>query len=527
MAEIPDTKKNKDSSNQVQAQPSLTEDAIQGAQNLVDPAIYGSIVNSPVKSLVGKLPQVVSGFNKANAPKLISQAANLVNKAKVPLMRSPGVGTMATTGYAAYKGADYLMDKTGARDALAKLLGGNYKDYSVSDDQQSKNEALMEQGYNPYSPIINPRNQRVTGYNRTPGYESFVAAGGNPSEYANRNDDAPAMPQGQVNLNAVQFAAPAEQPNLNQVQPQAQAQAPNLQSIEGMPAENPQEPKTGDLIGSYQDSQGRNVGIFEGMPLRDKNTGEVTYINQDQLNSLENSMDNAGMPVISGTKEGNLVPAIDRDTGALVYANEDQAGRMNAATAQQKTEDRAAQISSINNFIESGESNRRIQAAQAAGPEQRFVSSYDQDSAARQARASEPSTFNDTFKSVNSGSDGLSDAQRSKIYGRGTSEYEQSKAGINPRTGNSIAQENAEQQQINEYRQVQIDNIKKSSPDKYDDAKSTAESIVSSDSYSGLNPDEKQKVKDALILQILGIGTGSEGDDIDEIVNPIEEIEVN
>ena len=219
------------------------------------------------------------------------------------------------------------------------------------------------------------------------------------------------------------------------------------------------------------------------MPLRDENTGELTYITNDQLKSLEDSMDKAGISVISGQKEAGLKPAIDPATGDVFFANPDQADRMNAAEGQQRAADRQAQLNAINRLIESGESSRRIRAAQQAGPEERFVSYYDQDSKARQERAMQPSTFNDVKRSSPRSKDGLTDAQRARIYGRGTPEAEASKAGINPATGNTYANEQAERERKAAESEARIAQMKEGNPSAFEEASETVDGIMELPQY--------------------------------------------
>ena len=492
-------------------QSTFGDDLTQGAINVVNPAMYGTLANPAAEKLLGKAPGVVNTFNKVKSPAVIRGAARLAPA----FMANPKLGTMAAVGYGSYKGAEYLMDKTGAADALGKMIAGNNKDYTVSPEQQSKNEALLDKGFNPFKPIKNRRGT-ITGYERTPGYNQFIAQGGTPEGYANRNAD---MPQPPTQDQMPQTAPAAGTPNVNAVQ-EAPVPQPNLGAIEGMPAANPQQPKVGDLIGSYQDAQGRNVGIFEGMPLRDENTGELTYITNDQLKSLEDSMDKAGISVISGQKEAGLKPAIDPATGDVFFANPDQADRMNAAEGQQRAADRQAQLNAINRLIESGESSRRIRAAQQAGPEERFVSYYDQDSKARQERAMQPSTFNDVKRSSPRSKDGLTDAQRARIYGRGTPEAEASKAGINPATGNTYANEQAERERKAAESEARIAQMKEGNPSAFEEASETVDGIMELPQYKDLTPEQRAKIRNNLLMSLLGIDTDTQ-EGIVDITDPI------
>ena len=497
-------------------QSTFGQDVVQGGLNVLEPAMYGSLANPAAEKLLGKAPGVVNAFNKAKAPALLRGAAA---RAAPALMAKPGLGTMAAVGYGSYKGTEYLMDKSGAADALGKMIAGGNKNYNISPDQQSKNDALLEKGFNPFEPMKDRRGN-IKGYERTPGYNQFIGQGGTPEGYANRNADMqqPLM-QEQAPQVMPQAAPAAETPNVGAVQ-EAPAVQPNLEAVQGMPAADPQAPKMGDLVGSYQDAQGRNVGIFEGMPLRDENTGELTYITNDQLSALEGSMDKAGMPVISGEKGAGLKPAIDPATGDVFFADPDQANRMNAAEGQQRDADRQAQLKAINNLIESGESSRRIRAAQQAGPEERFVSYYDQDSKKRQEKAMQPSTFNDAKRSSSSSKDGLTDAQRARIYGRGTPEAEASKAGINPGTGNTYANEQAERERKAAESEARIAEMKEGNPSVFEEASETVDGIMGLPQYKDLTPEQKSQIRNNLLMSLLGIKE-NEQENILDITDPL------
>ena len=108
----------------------LVQDATQGAINMVDPVMYGTLANPAAEKLLGNTPNAVKAFNAAKSPAVIRGAAKLAPA----FMANPKLGTMAAVGYGSYKGTEYLMDKTGAADALGKMIAGGNKDYAVSPD---------------------------------------------------------------------------------------------------------------------------------------------------------------------------------------------------------------------------------------------------------------------------------------------------------------------------------------------------------------------------------------------------------
>lgn len=104
--------------------------------------------------------------------------------------------------------------------------------------------------------------------------------------------------------------------------------------------------------------------------------------------------------------------------------------------------------------------------------------SYEGDSAAREARLAARPDFNEVRRSKPTSEDGLSDAQRSRIYGRGSKEYEMSKAGINPQTGQRFAIEAEERQRERDFDDARIASLAESDPTKLQEVTEQANALL-------------------------------------------------
>tara|TARA_R110000765_G_scaffold44074_1_gene91623 strand:- start:384 stop:2027 length:1644 start_codon:yes stop_codon:yes gene_type:complete len=81
--------------------------------------------------------------------------------------------------------------------------------------------------------------------------------------------------------------------------------------------------------------------------------------------------------------------------------------------------------------------------------------------------------------------DGLTDNQRSRIYGSGSKEAEMSKAGINPQTGVTYAQEREDQERQNAYDDAKIASLGQSDPDKLEQAKAQTLELMRTMDFGG------------------------------------------
>ena len=522
-------------------------DALDGAQNVLGNAFIGGMADAGIKG---------TQFVASKMPFL----SKIPGAARVApyLMRDPRLAAAAATGTAAYQGTKYLMDKTGAAEGIANMIVGN-KDYSQVGNQTEEQKNLMDQGYDYNKPIYaksqygdqfnnNPR--EITGYERTPGFQAHIQSGGTQESYANRNDD---MPQGQggpapqggysnpnaFNLdyvvdttgeanpmlragaqnpgpNAMQQPVDlnAYQPNLQTVQAPQQASQPNLQAVQQAPqAQAPGIPQQGDLVGSYQDSEGRNVGIFEGQSLRNKD-GELTYINNEQLSDLENRMDAQGAPVISGEREGNLVPFMD-NMGNVQYGDRQTANGMNAIEAQYQQEDKAAHQRFLQSDAAKQMTARSLDNARAD------VATRNAQSQAREDRMDARPDFMKArpgvSNSIESG-DGLTDAERRKIFPN-PADAARSKAGLRP-DGSSMADANAQAELKRQETQARINALKERDPSKYEANIEVVNGIMDGPQFKGLDDAQKAKVKTLLMLELSGLGTDETEFEFDGIVYP-------
>ena len=282
------------------------------------------------------------------------------------------------------------------------------------------------------------------------------------------------------------FIAQQQAQQAQQAQAGQGAQAPNLQQAlaptGNLPFGGGAAPQ-GGLIGSYQAPDGQNIGMFQGQP--------NAPISQAQLDSLSGQMVESGAPFISGgmTDESGrtiagpagrpegMSPFIDQ-SGKVAYADPETANRMNALAGQEAQENKAAQQRFLASDAAKEMSNRQLNAV--------INSTYSQESKAREgrlaARDKQPgesqadrdtriAQSKTTRSSGSSSADGLTDNQRSRIYGSGSKEAEMSKAGINPQTGLTYAQEREDQIRQDAYDDARIASIEQSDPDKLEQAK--------------------------------------------------------
>jgi hypothetical protein len=94
--------------------------------------------------------------------------------------------------------------------------------------------------------------------------------------------------------------------------------------------------------------------------------------------------------------------------------------------------------------------------------------------------------------------DGLTDSQRNKIYGSGSREAEMSKAGINPQTGVTYAQEREDQERQNAYDDARIASLEQSDPTKLQEAKNQALALMDTMDFGG-----DKALRDSTYRQIL------------------------
>ena len=502
-------------------------DALDGTGEVLSNAFTGGMADMGIKgmqTLGQKLPFL----------KKIPGAARVAPY----LMRDPRLAAIAGTGTAAYLGTNYLMDKSGAADGVANMIVGN-KDYSQAGNLTEEQQKLMDQGFNPYKPIYNehvrgpqytdrsPSN--IKGYERTPGFDAHIAAGGTEENYADRNADmnkpAPANTNqatpmlDNVMQNGVGPFQPgaidigANQPNLAAVQPPAQAQAtqPNLQAVQPAPsAQVPQVPQYGDLTGTYKTQDGRNVGIFEGMSMRNED-GDLRYVSDEQVAAMQDRMDAQGAPVISGEREGNLTAFID-NMGNVQYGDQQTANGMNQIEAEYQKEDRAAHQRFLQSDAAKAMTARSLSNARAD------VAAQNAASQARVDRMNARPDFMEARPDVTNSADGLTDSQRRKIFPN-PADRARSKAGLN-QDGGSIADDRAQAQAKIAETNARIAALKERDPSKYEANVETVDGIMQGPQFKDLDPKQAAQVRTLLLLQLSGMGTDETMGEFDDIVFP-------
>ena len=144
-------------------------------------------------------------------------------------------------------------------------------------------------------------------------------------------------------------------------------------------------------------------------------------------------------------------------------------------------------------------------------------SEFAQASRDREARLAAKPDFNAVKRSKSSGADGLSDSQRSKIYGRGSKEYEMSKAGINPQTGRRYADEQQELERQNAYDDARIASLERTDPTKLQEAKNQALALMDTMDFGG-DENARNSTYRQILMQLL---TNIDSFDASAILDPI------
>jgi hypothetical protein len=322
----------------------------------------------------------------------------------------------------------------------------------------------------------------------------------------------------------------------------------------------------GGLIGSYQAPDGQNIGMFQGQPNAPINQQQLDALSGQMVESgapfISGGMtDESGQTIAgpAGRPEG-MKPFVNA-MGQVEYADPQTAASMNQIEAQRMQEQKAAQQRAIQSIASRGQVP---QEAQQGSPQANFIermktaeenplnkqeiaqgeamarsmgttfdpetgysrdaflndrakprssgqpgdrsgrSAYEQASMDREARIAAKPDFNATFGgSAASASDGLSDSQRNKIYGRGSKEAEMSKAGINPQTGRRYAEEEEEGRRQNEYDDARIASLGKTDPTKLQEAKGQVLAIMESMDFNG-DQAQRDSTYRQLLMGLLG-----------------------
>jgi len=113
--------------------------------------------------------------------------------------------------------------------------------------------------------------------------------------------------------------------------------------------------------------------------------------------------------------------------------------------------------------------------------------------------------------------DGLTDNQRSRIYGSGSKEAEMSKAGINPQTGRRFADEQQELERQNAYDDARIDSLERTDPTKLQEAKNQALALMDTMDFGG-DENARNSTYRQILMQLL---TNIDTFDASAILDPI------
>jgi hypothetical protein len=197
-------------------------------------------------------------------------------------------------------------------------------------------------------------------------------------------------------------------------------------------------------------------------------------------------------------------PFID-GSGKVAFADPATAERMNIEEAKRRQGEKAAQQRAIQSIASRGSTPQSTpQSAQEGSPQSNFIertkprasapsggNEFAQASTGREARLDErrrrpgeSQTERDTRLAEgritrSKSKDGLTDNQRSKIYGRGSREYEMSKAGINPQTGGRFEDEAEDRRRESAYDDARIESLSRDAdPTKLQQVQSQVQALM-------------------------------------------------
>ena len=479
-----------------------------------------------------------------------------IARGEVPLLGTTEptapAGTTATTAPIESTGAPVEYDILGAsqdlnksqemqtlREENARRSAQGLPDFSAPESVQFLN-AVNPETFNPLNAEIDKQDQQIV--------NNFIA-----QQEAQRAQNQ-----------AAYEVKGGDTPNLQQ----ALAPTGNLPSGGGAAPE-------GSLVGSYQAPDGQNIGMFQGQPNAPITKAQLDALSSQMVESgapfISGGLtDEKGNTIAgpAGRPEG-MKPFIN-SMGQVEYADPQTAASMNQVEAQRIQEQKAAQQRAIQsiasrgvipqeaqqgspqaNFIErmkTAEENplseQEIAQGQAIAqsmgttfnPETGYSrdaflqdrakprasapsggSEFDQASRDREARLASKPDFNEVKRGKSSGADGLSDSQRNKIYGKGSKEAEMSKAGINPQTGVTYAQEREDQRRQDAYDDARIASLGQSDPTKLQEAKNQALALMDTMDFGG-----DKTLRDSTYRQILmQLLTNIDSFDASAILDPI------
>ena len=447
-----------------------------------------------------------------------------IARGEVPLLGTTAptapTGTTATTAPIESTGAPVEYDTLGAtqdlnksqemqtlREENARRSAQGLPDFSAPESVQFLN-AVNPETFNPLNAEIDKQDQQIV--------NNFIA-----QQQAQKAQDQ-----------AAYGVKGGDTPNLQQA----------LAPTGTLPNEGGSAPD-GSLVGSRQAPDGQNIGMFQGQPDAPINQAQLDALSGRMVESgapfISGGLtDESGRTIAgpAGRPEG-MKPFVNA-MGQVEYADPQTAASMNQIEAQRIQEQKAAQQRAIQSIASRGVIP---QEAQQGSPQANFIErmktaeenplseqeiaqgqamaqsmgttfnpetgysrdaflqdrakprasapaggdSFAQASRDREARLDSKPGFNDVKRGSSSGADGLSDSQRNKIYGRGSKEAEQSKAGINPQTGVRYAQEREDQERQAAYDDAKIASLEQSDPTKLEQAKAQALELMRTMDFGG------------------------------------------
>lgn len=426
----------------------LSQEALMGAEGIHDTARFagkeGRILGSkPVQKVAG----LAQKANQIKAPQIIGNIAKGSRLAQVGSMLTPA---------GLYTVADLM---TGA----------------VREDGRG----LSEMGGDALGGFIGSQMVRAGGYERGDGY------GDNEGMRTLAEENERREAAGEAAMSAPESVAFLNAMNPNQFD----ATNARLDAQEGIQTpQSLQAPTEGSIVGSFQAPGGQNIGMFQGQP--------NAPITQQQLDSMAGQMVDTGASFISGgltDASGQTIPGaagrpegmkpfIDQ-SGNVAFADPETANRMNALAGQEAQENAAAQQKFLASEAAREMSNRQLQAVQN--------SVYSQDSAAREARLENKPDFNTA----------VSDRDRRAARGEGTSMADlvdmakgnakdasprdvargakvAEELGINPLTGNKVADEEADRKRQADFDDARIASMLQDDPTRLQEVQEQADALL-------------------------------------------------
>ena len=277
-------------------------------------------------------------------------------------------------------------------------------------------------------------------------------------------------------------------------------------------------------VGSFVSPEGENIGMFEGQP--------NAPITQQQLDAMAGQMVDTGASFISGgltDASGQTIPGpagrpegmkpfIDQ-SGQVAFADPETANMMNTLAGKEAQENRSAQQKFLASEAAKQMSNRQLQAIQNSAYSQASKDLQDRLAKSSEDRRSSKSDFNTA----------VSDRDRRAARGEGMSMADlvdiaegnapgasprqvargmkvQQLNGINPFTGNKIADEEEDRRRQADFDDARIASLLKEDPTRLEEVQAQADALL--DNYmgqdgEGMTDQEREDLRRNLIIRLL------------------------